>query len=263
MAGMYSKVPISGPKYQRIAEALRASVRSGHYPPGSRIPTEASLAEEFDVSVPTVRQAIAVLRAEGLLMSRHGVGTFVRDLHRLRRRSRDRYGIARSRPGLLSDNLRHEITFAGRAGAPADIAEIMGIAPGTEVILRRRALFSRRSGEIEEIGASWLPVEIAGGTYLEEPAVVPKALFRCVEELTGRTYGRATDRWVARLPTPGEILALKLPTGAAVLHVVHTARDERGTVVEVSESIWPADRIEIIDDYPIPGEARPGVASDI
>ncbi|HSV67832.1 MAG TPA: hypothetical protein VLJ59_18275 [Mycobacteriales bacterium] len=38
------------------------------------------------------------------------------------------------------------------------------------------------------------------------------------------------------------------------MHVLHVARAEDGTVVEVSESTWPADRIVVIDDYPIEPE---------
>jgi DNA-binding GntR family transcriptional regulator len=50
--------------------------------------------ERFRVSLPTVRQALSVLRAEGLIESRHGVGTFVKEQRRLQRRSRGRYGSA-------------------------------------------------------------------------------------------------------------------------------------------------------------------------
>jgi GntR family transcriptional regulator len=37
------------------------------------------------------------------------------------------------------------------------------------------------------------------------------------------------------------------------MHVIHTARDENGDVLEVSESIWPADRV-VFDDYDIEQE---------
>jgi DNA-binding GntR family transcriptional regulator len=263
MSRLKPEAQIRGPKYRRIAEAMRASIRTGDYPPGHRLPPESGLAERFDVSVPTVRQALAVLRAEGLLQSRHGVGTFVRQVRRLQRRSRERYGASRGRQGLLNNSLRHEITFAGQTPAPDEIAERLGIEPGTPVVLRRRTLHSRDNGEIEELGASWMLVDVAGGTYLEEPKVVPQALFRCVEELTGRKYAEATDRWVARLPTAAEATAFRLATGAPVLHVVHTARDTEGEILEISESVWPADRIEIIDDYGIPSEATVSQGSDI
>jgi GntR family transcriptional regulator len=244
------------PKYQRIASALRSDIRSGTYGPRDRLPAETALMERFKVSLPTLRQAIGLLRAEGLVESQHGIGTFVRENRRLTRRSRHRYGAARGRAGLLNAHLRHEIAFAGRVPAPERIAEAMGISAGDEVVIRQRRLFDRDTGRLEEIGASYLPAAIAGGTFLERPGVVPKALFRCVEEITGRRYTSAQDRWVARLASSEEAGAFELPSGAPVLHVIHAARDENGEVLEVSESIWPADRVEFLDEYDIPANAE-------
>lgn len=132
------------------------------------------------------------------------------------------------------------------------------------VVVRRRRVFDRDTGRPEEVGASYLPIEIAGGTYLEEPAVVPKALFLCVEELSGQRYTQAHDQWLARLPAAEESLALVLPTGAPVLHVIHTARAEDGRVLEVSESVWPADRVVVIDEYPVGREPEsPAAPSEV
>ena len=245
------------PKYQRIASALRSDIRSGTYAPGDRLPAETALMERFKVSLPTLRQALGLLRAEGMVESRHGIGTFVREDRRLTRRSRHRYGAARGRAGLLNAHLRHDIVFAGRGPLPERIAEAMGTDPGEEVVIRRRNLYDRDTGRLEEIGASYLPVAVAGGTFLEQPGVVPKALFRCVEDFTGRRYTSALDRWVARLATGEETAAFDLPTGAPVLHVIHTARDENGDVLEVSESIWPADRVVFLDEYDIPADPAP------
>lgn len=244
------------PKYHRVADALRAEIREGVLAPGARLPAETALVERFRVSLPTVRQALSLLRAEGLIESIHGVGTFVKEQRRLQRRSRGRYGSARGHQKLLTHHLRHEIVFAGRDQVPTHIAEAMGVEPDTEVVIRRRHLFDKESGRPEELGASYLPVNVAGGTYLEEPTVVPKALFLCVEELTGRRYTHAHDQWIARMPTAEEAAHLELPTGAAVLQVIHCARDENDEVLEVSESVWPADRVLVIDDYEIEQDAE-------
>src|SRR5215203_2542583 len=164
------------PKYQRAADELRRRISDGEYAPGDRLPPETALAEQFRISLPTVRQAISVLRAEGLLESRHGIGTFVKESRRLQRRSRRRYGRARTDRQLLTSQLRHDIVFAGRGPLPAYIAEAMGEEPGTEVIIRRRHLSDPETGRPEEIGASYLPLSVAAGTFLEERQVVPKAL---------------------------------------------------------------------------------------
>ncbi len=84
--------------------------------------------------------------------------------------------------------------------------------------------------------------------------VVPKALFLCVEELSGQRYTHARDRWVVRPDTAEESGLLELTPGATVIHLVHTACDENGAILEVSESVWPADRIIILDDYEIAQE---------
>ena len=203
------------------------------------------------MSLPTIRQALAVLRAEGLIESRHGIGTFVKENRRLQRRSRHRYGRARADQQLSTSELRHDITFAGRSPAPTHVAETFGIEPGAEVVVRRRTLYDEDTGQPEELGASYLPMQIAGGTYLEKPAVVPKALFWCVEELSGKRYAHAHDQWTARMPSAEEAAALDLLSGAPVIHVVHAARADDGTALEVSESVWPAERVVVVDDYPI------------
>lgn len=240
-----------GPKYQRIADELRREIKSPAYNPGDKLPPESALVERFRVSLPTLRQAIGVLRAEGLLEARHGVGTFVRDDRRLQRRSRHRYGRARNDQKLLNSHFRHEIVFAGRAPVPDHIAAPMNLEPGSEVVIRRRILHDQKTDTVEEIGASYLPIDFAGGTFLEQPTVVPKALFLCMEDLSHRKYAHAHDQWVARMPTPSEQDLLNLASGASVIHLIHTASADDGTVLEVSESIWPADRIIVVDEYPI------------
>lgn len=243
------------PKYHRIADALRRKVQAGELTPGDQLPAETAIAAEYETSVPTVRQAMTVLRAERIVESRHGIGTFVRKDQRLQRRSRNRYGEARGRDGLLTNSLRHEITDVGTIKVPERIASAMTVKAGTRVVVRRRYLYDEATGKLEEIGASYLPLGIARGTYLEKPAVVPKALFRCVEELTGRRYAHARDQWTPRPAQPDEARAFDLALGAYVLHVIHTATDEEGDVLEVSESIWPADRLTFIDEYAIPDDS--------
>lgn len=63
--------------YQALASAFRGKVEAGEWPIGGAIPSEASLAKEFGVAVGTIRQAIAQLAEEGMLVKRHGKSTEV------------------------------------------------------------------------------------------------------------------------------------------------------------------------------------------
>lgn len=67
-----------GALYQQVAAAIREAILSGEFAPDSPLPSEAQLIARYGVSRPTVRNAIAALRAEGLIDVRHGKGSFVR-----------------------------------------------------------------------------------------------------------------------------------------------------------------------------------------
>lgn len=247
------------PKYQRIADALRRDIKAGTYAPGEKLPAETALLERFrtqfgTLSLPTLRQAIGILRSEGLIASQQGIGTFVRSDRRLQRRSRHRYGRARADRQLLTSHLEHQIIYSGPSEVPADIAEASTLETGERVVIRRRLLRDKETGQPQEIGASYIPASIAAGSYLEEPTVVPKALFLCVEDLSGRRYTHASDRWQVRPATAEEAALLEIPVNSPVIHLIHNAADENGDTLEVSESIWPSDRIAVIDDYDIAQE---------
>ena len=65
------------PPYQQLAALLRARIESGELAPGQQLPSVIKLAEQYDLAVPTVRKAITVLKAEGLVTGVAGYGTFV------------------------------------------------------------------------------------------------------------------------------------------------------------------------------------------
>ncbi|WP_026163858.1 FadR/GntR family transcriptional regulator [Cupriavidus neocaledonicus] len=62
---------------EHIARSIEAEITSGRLQQGDRLPTEHLLSENFGVSRNVVREAIASLRARGLIESRQGVGAFV------------------------------------------------------------------------------------------------------------------------------------------------------------------------------------------
>jgi GntR family transcriptional regulator len=65
--------------YLEIIDFLVEDIRTGKYPPGSKLPSEGELAHDFSVSRVTLREALRVLEEDGVIIRRHGIGTFVRD----------------------------------------------------------------------------------------------------------------------------------------------------------------------------------------
>ena len=67
-------------KYQRVQQTLEHDLRGGKYPAGHRLPPERELAEQFNVSLLTLRQSLSGLEKEGLITRQHGRGTFVESM---------------------------------------------------------------------------------------------------------------------------------------------------------------------------------------
>ena len=66
------------PVYRQLADLLHDEISSGRMSPDSLLPSEAQLVTEYRVGREAVRQAVAVLRAEGLVRTERGIGTRVR-----------------------------------------------------------------------------------------------------------------------------------------------------------------------------------------
>ena len=63
--------------YEQIADHIAARIEVGDLRPGSKLPPERELAEEYGVAYNTVRRSMDVLRERGLIVTMHGRGTYV------------------------------------------------------------------------------------------------------------------------------------------------------------------------------------------
>ncbi len=69
-------MPIT-PSYQRIADDIRNKIKSGELSPGDQLPSMRELQEQYDVGHTAVRNALLVLRTEGLIEGHQGKGVYV------------------------------------------------------------------------------------------------------------------------------------------------------------------------------------------
>jgi len=84
---MYSGINISQtdarPMYLQIMEQIRARIAAGDWAAGKELPSIRALAVALNVSVITVKRAYLDLETEGVIVTRHGKGSFVADVNGL------------------------------------------------------------------------------------------------------------------------------------------------------------------------------------
>ncbi|MGH3663410.1 MAG: GntR family transcriptional regulator [Micromonosporaceae bacterium] len=229
-----------GPKYLRIANQLRDEIKSGDYRPGDRLPGETSLLTRWRVSLPTLRQAIGVLRSEGLVETRQGIGTFVRE-PRVLTTGPDRLQLFRTTGDGFKPGERVEVVDAVVTPAPDSVADALGLEPGTRVIQRRRTYFDTEGAVA--VSTSWLPGELAQTVpELLSTEPLPQMTFGLVEERTGRRAVRRRDV-VAVQPAPESIAdTLGVEPETMVLTMTNTYWDQHDSVTEHAVDYLGVDR---------------------
>ena len=64
-------------RWQTISSTLKKEIKSGHFLPGMKLPTEADLARRFEINRHTLRRALLSLKQGGLIASQRGAGVYV------------------------------------------------------------------------------------------------------------------------------------------------------------------------------------------
>ncbi|MGW4774954.1 GntR family transcriptional regulator [Nocardia sp. NPDC004278] len=251
-------------KYELIADDIRRQIEAGELIPGDRIPGEAALVERYKVSPPTLRQALSVLRTEGLLEARHGIGTFVRRPRQKVRRDAARYQWEKDRVHQPESERRstgaterdtgvtvNALRFSARykvIDADERIAEVLGISVGDQVLQRNYRTMLDHEGVPLNLSTSYIAYDIASANpeLLEDsnepwPGGTQHQLFTI-----GIEVDRVDEAISTRPPTAAETDELDLSTGVSVFVVRKWLKDTSDRVVEFSDVILPGDRTELI-----------------
>lgn len=236
------------PKIREIAAILRAAIERGEYPPGTTIPREVDLADRFEVNRSTVRGAIALLRAEGLVAPTKRRGTVVR--HRARIvLPIARYADATPAGGPWEDACaqqgldgRTDVIDVGERPADETTAHALGIQPGDTVIHRLNHMTV--DGHVAQWQETWLPHSIAAGTPLAAPERVTGGIYRGLAD-ADHPPSVADEVVTGRMPTPDEAETLGLDQGSPVLDIRRTTRDRGGRAVVHTHIVVAADRVSL------------------
>jgi GntR family transcriptional regulator len=243
------------PAFRQVAADLREKIVSGQFAPGAKLPSEHDLVGTYGVSRPTIREAVDVLRGEGLVTSEHGRGVFVRppaSIQRVARSRLSRDARERNRGAFLADAAAGGFapsTSVKMRFEPADarVAGHLAIDEGTEVTVRDRVM--RADGLAVQLAVSRLRRELTRGTAIEDVDTGSGGTYARLEE-AGHAIGSFAEHVGARMPTPTEAAQLQLAGGVPVITVTRVAYADDGTPLEMNDMVLAADRYELSYEWP-------------
>ncbi|MGH1552760.1 GntR family transcriptional regulator [Streptomyces sp. L7] len=227
------------PKYQRIADSLREAIQSGEYGPGDRLPGENDLMGTHGVARMTARQALGVLKDEGIAESRKGAGVFVRSFQPLRRRgiqrlSEEQWGGGRSvwAADTGSRALDVDHVAVSEEAAPADIGRVLDLIDEDTVCVRRRRYVL--DGKPVLLATSYLPTSVVEGSAITQENPGAGGIYARLAEL-GYKPVHFREEIRSRMPTKEEAAQLRISAGTPVILICRTAFADEGRPVEVNE----------------------------
>jgi GntR family transcriptional regulator len=238
------------PPYLAIAEALRDEIANG-LEPGTRLPSNSVLGKRYGVAQSVAGRAYGVLVEEGLVVSRHGAGHYVRGpqaaevlVRRHRMRSKDSpFAEGAAEQGMVG-SWQHDSATARASG---EVAERLAIAEGDPVM---RTEYVYLANEVPvQLATSWEPLSVTGGSVIVLPEAGPTAGIGVAARmrLIDIEVGTPVERIRARRVTQAEAVKLQCPPAEPVLFIERTYYDQAtGRAVETADitalgSRWVAE----------------------
>ncbi|WP_084026944.1 GntR family transcriptional regulator [Mycobacterium avium] len=230
-------VPIGGPRAdraRRVADVLRQQIHADAYPDG--LPAELELAAEFSVSRNTIREALAVLKREGLIDRGPRVGTHV--AQRKYDHALDALlGLKETFKGL--GEVRNEVRAAMPVTAPPSVARRLRLAPGEQAVFIERL---RYLGEMPlSLDLTYLAPAI--GRQVLEHSLETNDVFALIEQVSGQRLGSAALALEAIPADAHSAATLQVPDGAALLMLERLTSLADGTPVDLEYIRMRGDRI--------------------
>lgn len=208
-----------------IAEDLRTQITTGHFKRGERLPSESKLATHYKVSTPTLRHALTLLQAEGLIEKVHGKGNFVRPpLRRITYTGGGRIPLAPDlQTTIRTTNLRAH-------GHLRTLLMVASNSPLTELLRVTHEGQTPRG-----LARVYVPGDLAPPAQLSSPQW-PNGI--------ERTEIRETV--TARLPTLREAAALRISPTLPILAITSVATDAAGRVIEAALLALPSNSTDAV-----------------
>lgn len=253
-----------GTGYRELAASLRAEILNGTYPADSTLPKQEEIAASYAVNIKTVRQAIQLLQAEGLVTPVRRRGTVVRSRPPMKRLGAERYAKSKWKFGdLVAFAADREASgHAWKPGdqtnrvrlveADAEVAEAYEIAEGAPVYERYRMV--RENGVPTHTLTSYYRPEDIEGTPLANPTPGPAGRGGGFAVLTmqGLEPDTINETVYSRMPTPDEMEELELPAGEPVVVLRRRTYTKDGRLIEFARGVHSASRFAWTYTFKIP-----------
>lgn len=243
------------PLSAQLADLLREEILDGTRRPGSKLPSESGFQEDYGLSRTPIREALRILQAEGLVISRKAHGSYVREEKPIRRVSAGRR--AGSHRPVFDESIEaqghvpsRQMLQIGRVPLPTEVADLLEQPRHSEAVIRQRLHLV--DDEPVSISTSYYPLWLAEGTALESPEAIPEGPDSLIESL-GHTFGKCTEVFRARMPRHDEVKRLRLGPGIPVMRVTRTDYAADGRPLQVADDLYAANRHEVtvtFDDSP-------------
>jgi GntR family transcriptional regulator len=226
------------PIYIQIAQAVIQNVQEGHLVYGEQLPSERELAERYNVSRVTARQAIDELVKRSIAYRVQGKGTFL-----ARPKIREASGLM-----SFSDELRQrgfrptsKVLVQKIVPAPLTVAEKFHLSPGESVFYLQRVRLA--DGEPVAVEYAYLNLQLLPG--LEQHSFENQSLFEVLHQHYGVYPTWAEAEIEARIVTDEEAVWLAMERMQAVLVAHRLTFTEAFDVIEVVDSVYAGDRFPI------------------
>jgi GntR family transcriptional regulator len=228
------------PLYIQLKELLRAQIEAGVYPSGARLPSERELAQAFQMSRMTARQALQLLAKDGFISSRVGKGTFVRQPP-----------IAQEMRYFTSftEDMRHRgmtprsrVIRAALDRADADVAEHLRLAAGTEIVVLSRVRLADDDPMVWEV--CHLNRRLCPG-ILERHDFSQESLYHVLREVYGLKLIWAVETTGARMPNKEERELLDMGSRTPVLNRTRVTYTEYDQPIEYVRAVCRGDRYQL------------------
>lgn len=214
---------------ESCVEALVAAIDDGVYPTGSKLPAEADLAIQLQVSRATIRDALHTLQIRGLVRREHGRGTFVSE-RSINKDLNHNFGITQMIQTAGYEPSTKDLAV-GLEVAGREVAKALGVGQDDRVISYSRVMLADDKPVV--LSENYLPasaVPQAEWRHLK----AAQSLYGYLHERRGITVTRADAELVPVVATKSLSDLLHVPRGAPLLCLRQTDFDERGTGVVYS-----------------------------